>query len=219
MLTLLHLLAFLAGALVVAATLGSAARTVVLPRGAPDRLSRTVFLSMRQIFKLRARGATTYRERDEIMALYAPISLLTLPAAWLTCSAIGYMGMFWALGASSWSAAFSVSGSSLLTLGFTPVHTMATTILAFSEATIGLILVALLIAYLPAMYTAFSRREQAVTMLEVRAGTPPSAVEMFERFQRIRQLDQLATWWAAWEVWFVDVEESHTSLAALAFFR
>src|SRR5205085_8392901 len=88
-----------------------------------------------------------------------------------------------------------------------------------SEATIGLILVALLIAYLPTMYAAFSRREAAVSMLEVRAGSPPSAVEMILRFHRLNRLVYFNTLWTSWEVWFVELEESHTSLAALAFFR
>ena len=84
---------------------------------------------------------------------------------------------------------------------------------------IGLILVALLIAYLPTMYSAFSRREQAVNMLEVRAGSPPSASEMLMRFNRIHGLDKLADYWKIWEAWFADVEESHTTLPALVFFR
>jgi hypothetical protein len=92
-------------------------------------------------------------------------------------------------------------------------------ILEFTEATIGLILVAILIAYLPTMYSAFQRRETAVALLEVRAGNPPSAVEMLLRFQRIHGLDRLNEQWKTWENWFVDVQESHTSLAALVFFR
>ena len=69
------------------------------------------------------------------------------------------------------------------------------------------------------MYAAFSRREQAVNLLEVRAGTPPSAVEMLLRFNRIHGLDKLADYWKLWEAWFADVEESHTTLPALVFFR
>jgi hypothetical protein len=84
---------------------------------------------------------------------------------------------------------------------------------------LGLILVALLIAYLPAMYSAFTRRERQVNLLEVRAGTPPTALEMLQRYHRIHGLDQLAGMWRSWEVWFADVEESHTTLAALVFFR
>src|SRR5258708_39527866 len=112
-----------------------------------------------------------------------------------------------------------MSGSSVLTLGFALVDNFPTTVLAFSEATIGLILIALLIAYLPTIDSAFSRREAAVTMLEVRAGSPPSAVEMIIRYTRLKRLEQLGELWKAWEVWFVDLEESHTSLSALSFFR
>jgi hypothetical protein len=93
------------------------------------------------------------------------------------------------------------------------------TLLAFSEATVGLILIALLIAYLPTIYSAFQRREAAVNLLEVRAGKPPSAVEMIERYHRIHGLDRLDEQWQAWEAWFADIEESHTALAALVFFR
>ena len=61
-------------------------------------------------------------------------------------------------------------------------------------------------------------REAAVTMLVVRAGSPPSAVDMLERFHRIHGLERLSEMWQMWEAWFADVEESHTSLPALVFF-
>jgi hypothetical protein len=69
------------------------------------------------------------------------------------------------------------------------------------------------------MYGAFSDREAAVTMLEVRAGTPPSAVEMIARSHRIQGMNYLTELWEQWEQWFAELEESHTSLAALVFFR
>jgi hypothetical protein len=153
------------------------------------------------------------------MAFYAPVSLLLLLPTWLAVVLVGFMAMFWALGIRPWFQAFNVSGSSLLTLGFARGEGVLTTLLEFSEATIGLILVALLIAYLPTMYSAFSRREQAVTMLEVRAGSPPSAIELLARFQRIEKLNDLTEFWEGWETWFAALAESHTSLAALVFFR
>src|SRR5690242_13157367 len=104
------------------------------------------------------------------MALYAPLSLLALPVAWLGPVLLGYTAMFWAIGVGPPDEAFMVSGSSLLTLGFATAHEVPTAALAFTEAVLGLILVALLIAYLPTMYGAFSRRETAVTLLAVRAG-------------------------------------------------
>ena len=69
------------------------------------------------------------------------------------------------------------------------------------------------------MYAAFSRRETLVTLLEVRAGSPPSALTMLQRFHTIHGLAHLTDMWAAWEVWFAELEESHTSLPALAHFR
>ena len=69
------------------------------------------------------------------------------------------------------------------------------------------------------MYSAFSRREQVVNMLEVRAGNPPSAVEMLLRFHRNQGLEKLSEYWKIWEAWFADIEESHTTLSALVFFR
>lgn len=69
------------------------------------------------------------------------------------------------------------------------------------------------------MYAAFSRRETEVALLEVRDGSPPTAVEFVERHHRIGWLDDLADTWLGWERWFAEVEESHTSYPALAFFR
>jgi hypothetical protein len=215
---ILRAILFVLGAFIVAGTVLSAVRTFVLPRSARDELTRFVFAGVRVLFGLWTRRARTYAQRDAIMALYAPVSLLALPPVWLVCTLLGYMAMFWALGTPIRDA-FLDSGSSLLTLGFAPINTIPKSILAFSEATIGLILVALLIAYLPTMYSAFSRREAVVNMLDVRAGSPPSALEMIERYHRLRGLEYLHEIWVTWEQWFVDLEESHTSLAALAFFR
>jgi len=212
-------LAFLIGFAIVAGTVISAVRTFVLPRSAPDNLTRVVFLVVRRVFDALNSRSQTYFDRDRIMALYAPFALLTLVPVWLACVLLGYTAMFWAIGVPSWLDAFRSSGSSLLTLGFAPLDSLAATVLAYTEATTGLILVALLIAYLPTMYGAFQRRETAVTLLEVRAGSPPSAIELFKRFHRLRRMEKLADLWVTWEIWFAEIEESHTSLPALAFFR
>ncbi len=216
---LARLTVFVLGTAFVTYTLSSAVRTFVLPRGANVLLTRLVFRVVRVFFWPRTRLARSFEERDRVMALYAPLSLMVLPGVWLSCVLAGYMGMFWALGVRPWGAAFLLSGSSLLTLGFAPVDTLAETVLAFSEATFGLGMLALLIAYLPTMYTAFNQRESAVALLEGRAGTPPSAVEWIKRAHRVGWLTQMGDQWSLWEIWFADVEESHTSLAPLVFFR
>jgi hypothetical protein len=178
-----------------------------------------VLFRSRMFFEVANRLARTYVQRDGIMAFYAPLSLLALVPVWLTLITLGYTLMFWATGIPTWFDAFKTSGSALLTLGFAPVDGLLRTTLSFTEAMIGLIMVALLIAYLPTMYAAFQRRELAVTLLEVRAGKPPSAVEMIERYYRIHGLENLGQMWQTWEQWFADIEESHTSLPALNFFR
>jgi len=131
----------------------------------------------------------------------------------------GYMAMLWALGGRSVREAFVLSGSSILTLGFERPDDLLSSVLAFTEAGSGLVLLALLITYLPSIYSAFSRREAAVTAMEVRAGAPPSGVEMIERYWILGRIDRLSEVWVRWETWFVEVEETHTSFPVLVFFR
>jgi hypothetical protein len=214
-----QIFAFVAGAYLIFLTLHSAVRTFVLPRGAQDPIARLVFVTIRRLFVLRVNRIRAYSQRDRLMAFFAPVSLLALLPVWLTVTLLGFMAVFWSLDPGSWYRAFRLSGSSLLTLGFEDTHTLLETSLSFFEGALGLLLVALLIAYLPTMYAAFSRRETAVKLLEVRAGNPPSAIEMLQRFNRIHGLDRLTEQWQIWETWFAEIEESHTSLSALVFFR
>ena len=211
--------AFLAGLLLILTALLSAVKTFVLPRSAPDPIARMVFRTLRRLFELAMHRLRTYRARDAVMAFYAPLALLALLPTWLAMIITGYAAMYWALGDGTWYQSFVISGSSLLTLGFAGAEGWVNLLLILSEATLGLIMVAILIAYLPTIYAAFARREAAVSMLEVRAGSPPSAVEMILRYHRLHGLDSLGEAWATWEVWFTELEESHTSLAALVFFR
>lgn len=210
---------FVSGFVVVSLTIFSALSTFVLTRAARSQLNRIVFGIMRRIFEFILKFFPDYEQRDQIMAYYSPISLIMLVPVWYALIMSGYAAMYWSLGVGDWFADFRYSGSSLLTLGFATSDVPIVTMLSFSEALIGLIMVALLMAYLPTMYSAFSRREQAVSMLEVRAGNPPSALEMLLRFNRIHGLDKLSDYWKTWEIWFADIEESHTTLPALVFFR
>ncbi len=216
-----RIIAFGLGFWLVVWTLSAAIRSFVLPRSENVFLTRLVSIIIFRLFQLRLRWTKTYANRDRVMALFSPVTLLTLPVVWLACILIGYMMMFWAMGSgsSSWYDAFWLSGSSLLTLGFVPVETFVQMLLAFSEATLGLGMMALLISYLPTMFTAFTEREAAVSMLEVRAGNPPSAVKMIKRLHRIKSLEALSEVWPRWENWFVNLEQTHTSLIQLVFFR
>ncbi len=216
---LVRLFSFVLGFALAVSAVYSAVQTFVLPRSAPDRLTTAVFRSVYSLFALRLRRTSAYEERDRALAFFAPAAVLTLIPVWYTFLLFGFAAMFWAVGVPTWYQAFKISGSSLLTLGFATSDGALQMVLTFVEAATGLILVALLIAYLPTMYSAFSRRETNVSMLEVRAGSPPSAVDMLLRFHRIHGLQRLREQWATWEAWFADIEESHTSLAPLVFFR
>lgn len=216
---LFKLVLFVAGIFLVARTLLSAISSFVLPRPARSRLNRFVFGLVWRVFELIMHSFPDYDRRDALMAYYSPIGLMLLVPTWYVLVSIGYAMMYVALGIEPWQRAFVLSGSSLLTLGVFSSEVFLVDLLMFSEAVLGLILVALLISYLPTMYSAFSRREEAVNLLEVRAGSPPSAVEMLQRYHRIHGLDRLADYWFTWETWFADVEESHTVLPALVFFR
>lgn len=217
--SVVHGFVFLAGVAVVVAVFGSALRTVVLPRGIPARISRVVFLGMRSLFRLRARPGLPYEQRDRIMAMYAPFSLIVLLLTWITTVMLGYTAMYWGLGGRSLRDAFALSGSSLLTLGFGRPADLPTTALVFSEAALGLILLALLITYLPSIYGVFSRRENMVAGMDLRGGSPPSAVEILKRSWRVDGFRTLGTLWRRGEQWFLELMETHTSFPAVVFFR
>lgn len=224
LLLLLRAGALVVGLVLVLGTPLSALRTVVVPRAQNTRLTRLVFITTRRAFDLiavltRSTRAHGYDRLDALMMLYAPTALLMLPVAWISVVLLGFTLVYWAIGVETLELAFLLSGSAVLTLGSTAAPTLLTAALAYVEALIGLILIALLISYLPTMYAAFARREREVALLEVRAGTPPSALTTFERIHRLGRWDVLHDLWVGWELWFTDVEESHTSLAALPFFR
>ncbi|HEV7811131.1 MAG TPA: hypothetical protein VGO64_11055 [Candidatus Limnocylindrales bacterium] len=214
----IHVVVFALGVAAALRVVLSAIRTMVVPRGDNDRLSRLAFRTIRRVFDAAARPSRPYEARDRIMAYYGPIALILLPAWWLILLALSFSAMFWAIGLPA-TEAVVVSGSSLLTLGFDRPAVPGGDLLSFAEAAIGLALVALLISYLPTIYGSFSRRELLVNLLEVRADSPPSPVVMITRIDRLSGLDVLHDLWERWEQWFAELEETHTSLPVLVFYR
>ncbi len=215
----LRLLAAAGGVVLVVSTLSAAVRSFVLPRNESVRLNNYIFSGIRVLFDVAAKRANNYARRDQIMAHYAPVALVTLPIAWLALVSLGYTAIYWALGVDSWLKAYELSGSALLTLGTTSEDGLLVNALNYSEATIGLLLLTLLLSYLPTLYQAFSRREVTVTRLELRAGTPPTSTHLIEWLNSSGSLTDDDAQWADWEQWFVEIEESHTSLPILSFFR
>lgn len=216
----LETVGFVLAAAVVVATILSAIRSVVLPRAAQSAIPNLTVKAVRAGFRLRANRSSTYGERDRIMAMLAPIALVAMLLSWLLILFVAYGVMFFCLGGRSVAAAAEVSGSSIVTLGTTETSHLGPDLLSYSEAGLGLLLVALFISYFPSIYSAFTRRETGVTLLQVRAGDPPAPTTMLIRYHRIEgRLHQLTELWRTWEVWFADIEESHTTFPILAHFR
>lgn len=217
--TAVRVLAFVGGTLVVLLTVRSAFRTFLVPRPLQAQLSRAVFVLVRRVFRLRAGDRHDYAHRDRVMAFYAPVALVTLLGTWLVLVFVGFTAVLWSLGVTPLREAFITSGSSLFTLGFARPEGVWADLGTFLAAAVGLFLLALLITYLPSLYSAFQRREAGVSKLEVRAGLPPSGLFLIELAWSVGRMETLRDLWASWEDWFVDVDESHSSFPALAFFR
>ena len=214
MVTAEELLAVVAGALLVATVLLSALRTVVLPQGGLTGITRFVFAVANRVFT----GANSRRVIPRrIGDLYTPAALVSLPFAWSMLIAFGFALVFWGLDVGTFYDAWVTSGSSLFTLGFAKPEDHGLIWITFVEATIGLGIVALLISYLPTLYTAYSSREQGVGTLAPLTGTPPSATQLVARLHAARALTGRNIWTPA-SAWFVAVEQTHTAFPALCGF-
>ncbi|GAB3828050.1 hypothetical protein [Hymenobacter jeollabukensis] len=210
----------LAGLLLVVLTLSAAIRSFVLPRNQSVLLNGWLFQAVRWVFYGVATRTRTYGGRDRVLAMYAPVALVALPIFWLTLLSIAYTGVFWALHEGTWARCYRISASSLLTIGADePSRGLVASALSYSEAALGLLLLTLLISYLPTIYQSFSRRELVVARLELRAGTPGSVTALLTWLQQAGCLTDNPELWQRWEEWFVEIEESHTSLPILSFFR
>src|SRR5262249_25802091 len=135
---------------------------------------------------------------------------------------VGFAMLFRVFVFDNWADALEMSGSSFFTLGFVRPPTgqgEGGFLLAFIEAGTGLATLALLIAFLPNIYTTFSRPEVQVARLSRGAVPPASAVELLIRFHQVGWLDDLPCLWEEWENWFAELGETHTSFAMLVFFR
>jgi len=119
-----------------------------------------------------------------------------------------------------WSDVY-MSGTTFFTLGLGDVVPRATGAKALTvvEAGTGFAFLAAVIGYFPVIYQAFSRREVAISLLDARAGSPPSASELLWRHRGDPGTAALTDLLRDWERWAADVLESHLSYPPLAYFR
>ena len=96
-----------------------------------------------------------------------------------------------------------MSGTTFFTLGLgdvspgTPVARLVTVV----EAGTGFGFLAIVISYLPVLYGAFSQREANISLLDARAGSPPSAGELLRRQGERQNAEALGQYLRDWETW------------------
>jgi hypothetical protein len=164
-----------------------------------------------------------------MLSYFGPISLIVLLAIWAAGLITGFALLHWGLrlpmagadGPAGLRGILYMSGSTFLTLGIGDVTARSAggRALTVVEAGTGFGFLALVIGYLPVLYGAFSRREVSISLLDARAGSPPTAGELLRRYGRPQDADALAALFAEWERWSAELLESHLSFPVLAWYR
>jgi len=213
-------LLFVIGLVVVCVTLAEVLFTMVLPRrpAGVERLTVFVNRSVRLVFVGFSRLARTYEGKDAILAPTAPVALIAQLFFWGASLVVGF-GLMLMPTVHSLSDSLLQSLTAMFTVGAVHIGGSADTGIDIAVGAIWVVIVALQIAYLPALYGAFSRREGLVSLLESRAGTPAWGPELLARHQLVGITDTLPDLYASWEEWAADVAESHTTYPILLLFR
>jgi hypothetical protein len=210
--------------------------TVVLPRRVTRQFKLTAWFYRRTWIPWKY-VATHMREgtrRQSFLGYFGPLSLITLLAFWATTLIFGFALVQYGIGGHeqlgnepiTFGRILYQSGQTFFTLGYgdiLPITAMARA-LAVLEAGMGFAFLGVVIGYLPVVYTSFSRLEIQISMLDARAGSPPTATELLVRLAgasgnpTIEQavLDAVLR---DWERWSAELLESHLSYPVLSFFR
>ena len=218
------------GIALLAIVLWDAFETIILPRRVSGRFRLTKFFYRATWRPWRAVAPLLPRRpADAFLSFYGPLSLILLLALWASGIALAFGMLQWAAGSAltmtgagpGFGADMYMSGTTFFTLGLGDVapSTPTAKTLTVIEAGMGFAFLALVIGYFPVIYQAFSRREMAISLLDARAGSPPTAAELLWRYRWDKSGDALGELLREWERWAADVLESHLSYPALAYFR
>src|SRR5690242_13639990 len=220
-----------AGLVLLAVVLWDAFETIILPRRVSGRIRLTKMFYRYTWAPWRAAARLLAgRRREAFLSFYGPLSLIALLALWAAGSVFSFGLLQWAAGSAMtvaggggtgyWSDLY-MSGTTFFTLGLGDVvpRSAFAKVLTVVEAGTGFAFLAAVIGYFPVIYQAFSRREVAISLLDARAGSPPSAAELLWRHRADPRAAALAELLKEWERWAADVLESHLSYPPLAYFR
>jgi hypothetical protein len=224
-----HLVAALVGVIAVSGTLVDLFETIVLPRRITRPFRMTPLVSRVIVRPWRWVARLLPRAEEGLLSALGPLVLLVLLAAWAVGLIVGFALLHWAnqsplrIGAppASFGNDLYFSGTTFFTLGLGDLVPGGDTarLLTVLEAATGFGVLAMVIGYLPALYQAFARREVAVSLLDARAGSPPTAGELLRRYGGMARADRLTAYLAGWESWAADLMESHLSYPMLCYFR
>jgi hypothetical protein len=215
----LHVLALVLGIVLVVATLSSVFTTLVVPRATSSRILRAVSNGLARFARRVVHSLRTYEAKDRFMSLVGPFAMLLMFVVWLAALVVGFGLMAWWDSGGTVLRAMVVSGSSVFTLGFATFPDRPAEVVELVAGGTGLLVVALVIAYLPTLYSAFSAREAEVTLLGTRAGVPAWGPEILARHHWFRTTGELPDLYRDWERWAAAVAESHTNYPSLMWFR
>lgn len=211
---------FVVGVFVVVAAGASILFTMVLPRrpAGLERASLELYRLVRLVFVGLSKLARSYEAKDAVLAPVGPVALVAQLLFWAAALIVGFALMLQPTTHNLPDGLEQALGS-LFTVG--AVHTGGRDNLPFDvgAGAIWVVVVALQIAYLPALYSAFSQREGPVAMLESRAGVPAWGPELLARHQLVGIIDTLPELYSSWEEWAAGVAESHTTYPVLLLFR
>ncbi|MBV9688561.1 MAG: two pore domain potassium channel family protein [Ktedonobacteraceae bacterium] len=223
--------AIIVGLLLIAAVLQNGFEAVVLPRKISRRfsLSRLFYLSTWQLWSSLARKLRAGNRREFYLGYFGPLSVILLLLVWAALLMLGFAFLEWGCGLAisapekilTFATYLYMSGVTFITLGFGDVVPLSGLgrFLAVAEAGTGFAFLALVIGYVPVIYQAFSRREISISLLDARAGSPPSATELLRRHYREEHIEELVRYLCEWERWCAEVLESHISYPVLTYYR
>ena len=203
---------------------------LVLPRRIerPHRLTPFFF---RALWRAWRRGMLLMppARRDDFLAIFGPLSLLLMIIFWASGLVLGFALLQWGLhepisapeGAPGLGTYLYLSATSFVTLGLGDVTPRSglERLITDLEAGTGFGFLALVIAYLPVLYGAFSRREVDIALLDARASSPPSAGALLQRIGGCQDLGDLYGVLRQYERWSAELLESHLSYPTLMYYR
>lgn len=226
-----HAVAGVAGFLLIFIVLFDAFETVVLPRRVTRRFRLTAFFyrATWRPWRWMGQRIQKVRRREAFLSYYGPSSLIVLLGFWALAMVCGFGLVEWSFGSrlqtlygpvSIWDDIY-LSGTTFFTVGLGDVlpHDTPSRAIVFFEGALGLGFLGTIIGYLPVIYSSFSQREVAITLLDARAGSPPTAVELLIRYAREKDMESLRDLLHDWEQWAAELLESHLSYPVLAYFR